>query len=445
MAQSDRMSPDNNPQGRGFSFGEFPREMLGKVRHIGRMPVLIASGLLGVILLVWVIGMSSGSTPHQEQEETKRSDSKLPVAADASAGIDAARATAAVLPPLPPTHATPLTELAQAATQVGSNRERSPAEVADDEAIRRAREANQSAMSRRRQAEISALDAETNVSAKGGGGPVGLSGSASAGGNAMRAASSGFNPAAAVAEVVAANGGMAAPGGMPQSFTGQDQNAFAEKAAFAGQTTRRPAYLAEGRIKPLSPYELKAGAVIPIVLLTGINSELPGEILGQVAENVRDTATGRFVLVPQGTRVVGRYDFQVAYGQERVQVVWNRLIYPDGSSLDLEGMPGADQAGQSGFADQVDHHYMRLFGSALFVSAFSAGIQLSQPQTASSGQVLTPPQVATASLGQQMGELGTELARKNMNIAPTITIRAGYRGEILTTRDVIISPWRQRP
>ena len=105
-------------------------------------------------------------------------------------------------------------------------------------------------------------------------------------------------------------------------------------------------------------------------------------------------------------------------------------------------MAGADQAGQSGFEDRVDRHYMRLFGSALFVSAFSAGIQLSRPQTASSGQVLTPQQVATASLGQQMGELGTELARKNMNIAPTITIGAGYRGDILVTKDAIIQAWR---
>lgn len=435
MAQSDRMSPDNNPQGRGFSFGVFPREMMGKVRHIGRMPVLIASGLLGVILLVWVISMSSGNPPRQAPEEAKRSDSKLPVAADPSAGIDAARATAAVLPPLPPAHVAPLSDLAQAAPPAGSQGERSSEQDAHDEALRRSRDANYAALSRRREKEISALDADTNVSAKGGG-AFGASGGGGAVGNAMRAVSAGFNPAAAAAELVAANGGMAAPGGIP-STAGEDQNGFAEKDAFAGKATRRPAYLTEGRVKPLSPYELKAGAVIPVVLLTGINSELPGEIVGQVAENVRDTASGRFVLVPQGTRVVGRYDFQVAYGQERVQVVWNRLIYPDGSSLDLEGMAGADQAGQSGFADQVDHHYMRLFGSALFVSAFSAGIQLSQPQTASSGQVLTPQQVATASLGQQMGELGTELARKNMNIAPTIVIRAGYRGEILITRDAV--------
>ena len=132
------------------------------------------------------------------------------------------------------------------------------------------------------------------------------------------------------------------------------------------------------RTPPAGRFEIKAGWNIPAILEQDINSDLPGEIRALVRENVYDTATGRWLLIPQGARLLGAYDSQVAYGQEVVRVAWNRIIYPDASSIDLNGMVGQDASGASGFRDDVDHHYKRLIGMGLLTSAFSAALQMSQ-------------------------------------------------------------------
>jgi len=208
---------------------------------------------------------------------------------------------------------------------------------------------------------------------------------------------------------------------------------FIEKA----RTQPSPNYLAATRVAALGPYEIKAGWDIPTTLEQKINTDLPGEIRALVRENVYDTATGHFLLIPQGSRVLGKYDSHVAYGQSRVQVIWTRLIYPDGSTIDLGGMVGQDARGGAGFHDKVNNHYARMFSMALFTSAFTAGIELSQNSGSSSTtSTPTPSQTATAALGQQMGELGIEIARKNMNIQPTITVPIGYRFNIRVNRDI---------
>src|SRR5690606_12184961 len=125
-------------------------------------------------------------------------------------------------------------------------------------------------------------------------------------------------------------------------------------------------------------YEVKAGSLVPAVLITQANSDLPGQLIAQVRENVFDTATGAHLLIPQGTRAIGVYDSLVAFGQERVLVAWQRLIFPDGSSLNLESMPGTDLAGAAGFHDRVRRDYVRIFGGAILLSAISAGLQISQ-------------------------------------------------------------------
>jgi type IV secretory pathway VirB10-like protein len=124
---------------------------------------------------------------------------------------------------------------------------------------------------------------------------------------------------------------------------------------------------------PESPYLITAGSVIPAVLISGINSELPGPILAQVRENVFDTATGRWVLIPQGSKLIGSYKTDAAYGQERVQIGWKRLIFPNASSMDIPQMPGADDAGYAGFSDEVNNHYLKIFGTAALLSVISAG------------------------------------------------------------------------
>ncbi len=215
-----------------------------------------------------------------------------------------------------------------------------------------------------------------------------------------------------------------------------DLNRQADKLAFM-QKSRKTAYLGSRVTRPVSPFELKTGTVIPGILIGEINSDLPGEIIAQVSKNVYDTASGNYILIPQGTKIFGHYDSQVAFGQERVLVSWQRLIFPDGSTLELEGMSGHDQAGQSGFGDRVNNHYGRIFGGALLTSLLAAGYQLSQTQQQSALAVPSNQQIAAAAVGQQVSEVGVEIARRNLRIQPTLEIRKGYRLTVMVNKDVV--------
>ena len=191
---------------------------------------------------------------------------------------------------------------------------------------------------------------------------------------------------------------------------------------------------------PHSPYELRAGFVIPGTLISGVNSQLPGQIMAQTSQDVFDTATGKHKLFPQGSRLVGTYSSEVAYGQARVLVAWQRIVFPDGKAMDIGAMPGADGAGYAGFKDQVDNHYVRIFGSALLMSAITAGVAYSQ-QNQNTGSMNAPNAQSTLSsaLGQQLGQATVQMITKNMNIAPTLEIRPGYRFNILVTKDLTLS------
>jgi type IV secretory pathway VirB10-like protein len=227
----------------------------------------------------------------------------------------------------------------------------------------------------------------------------------------------------------------------------EDINRAEEKRAFLTDRAPQPTsenYLTAGLDDPASPYEVKAGTVIPAIMIGGVISDLPGQILGQVSENVYDTATGRHILIPQGSKLVGTYDNAVTTGQERVLVAWTRIIYPDASSIDLGKMPGTDASGYAGFHDKVDNHFWKMFGNALLLSVFSAGVQISQGGQNSGADGLTPQQTIAAGLGQQLGELGEELARRNSGIQPTLEIRPGYRFTVAVTKDMILRPWRKR-
>lgn len=197
-------------------------------------------------------------------------------------------------------------------------------------------------------------------------------------------------------------------------------------------------YLAENQKNPLSPYELKAGTIIPGILITGINSDLPGQIVGQVRANVYDTVSGNYVLIPQGAKVVGLYDSQIAYGQERVLIVWKRIIMPNGKSINLEGMPGVDLSGYTGFGDQVNNHYGKIFGSVLLLSVIGAGAQLSQPEESDTDQ-LSVNEILAASLGTNLANTADALTRKNINIQPTLEIRPGFLFNISVTKDMLFS------
>ena len=247
-----------------------------------------------------------------------------------------------------------------------------------------------------------------------------------------------FNAAAAAPAVYGT--GLAGYPALPPAQT--DSAAQREKQAFLAQpgSTGQSDYLQAVRHAPISPYEVKAGTVIPAVMIGGVNSDVPGTIIGQVAANVYDSATGRYLLIPQGAKLVGAYDNTVSQGQSRVLVVWKRIIYPDASSIDLGAMPGADQAGYGGFHDQVNTHLWEKLGNALLISIAAAGVQLSQPQ-AVNGQNYNSQQIAAAALGQQFGELGQEYARAGLAIPNTLEIRPGYRFVVMVTKDIVLQPW----
>ncbi len=192
---------------------------------------------------------------------------------------------------------------------------------------------------------------------------------------------------------------------------------------------------------PRTPFELRAGFIIPGTLISGINSELPGQIMAQVSQDVFDTATGKYLLVPQGSRLVGVYSSEVEYGQSRVLVAWQRIVFPDGKAMDIGAMPGADSAGYAGFTDQVNHHFVRIFGSALLMSAITAGITYNQQQNQQNNGYTAPNANSAMSnaLGQQLGRVTSQMIAKNMNIAPTLEIRPGYRFNIIVTKDLTLT------
>ena len=223
------------------------------------------------------------------------------------------------------------------------------------------------------------------------------------------------------------------------------QNAQAAKEAFLekAKSGAKNDYLPSARIAPLSQYEIKAGWEIPAVMEQGLNSDLPGELKALVAENVFDTATGQYLLIPQGSRLVGVYDSRISYGQDGVQAVWNRIIFPDASSIDLGGMTGQDAQGYAGFRQTVDHHYKRLIGFAALTSLFSAGFAVSQNRSQSVLAYPGPGQVAASAVGSQVAQLGAEATRRNLNVQPTIKIPAGYQFHVRVNRDIVFdAPYR---
>jgi len=219
----------------------------------------------------------------------------------------------------------------------------------------------------------------------------------------------------------------------------ENQNRQAQKNAWLYNIERNEDYLKNSQNAAFSPYELKAGSVIPCVMIGGINSDLPGQIIGQVREDVYDSATGHYLLIPKGARLTGVYDSQITIGQKRILVGWNRIIYPDGSSINIQKMPGADNGGYAGLHDKVDNHYLRIYGNAFLLSIFSAGIQLSQPR--GTGESYNSSQIIAGALGQELGQLGMEMTRRNMNIQPTLRVRNGATFNIMVTKDMILNPW----
>jgi len=234
-------------------------------------------------------------------------------------------------------------------------------------------------------------------------------------------------------------GGLAGLGGGTGGDSA-DPNLRARKDEFR-ETERRYGYSTEFRQAQLTPYEVRVGSVIPAVMIGGINSDLPGEIIAQVSQNVRDTRTGQHILIPQGSRLIGTYDSHIAMGQRRVMVGWHRLQFPDGSTMEIGNMGGTDPAGYAGFNDKVNNHYWRIFGNATLLSIIGAGAQLSQPDSDNNSNSTNAREELAAELGRQWGQVGQEMTRRNMNIQPTLEIRPGYQFNVMVNKDLILEPY----
>lgn len=185
---------------------------------------------------------------------------------------------------------------------------------------------------------------------------------------------------------------------------------------------------------PSSPYVVQAGSVIPAALITGIQSDLPGQITAQVTQNIFDSPTGKVLLIPQGSRLVGAYDSEIAAGQNRVLLAWDRLLLPDGRSLDLARQPGADASGMAGLADQTDHHWGHMFKAALVSTLLGVGAELGSDDDDRLVRALRDGSQDT------IGEAGRQLVSRQMAISPTITVRPGFVFRVIVTRDLVLEP-----
>jgi type IV secretory pathway VirB10-like protein len=217
----------------------------------------------------------------------------------------------------------------------------------------------------------------------------------------------------------------------------QNMQEHKESFADAPRTRKNGEYLPNTRTQPVSEFEIKAGWEIPAVLEQGLNSDLPGELKALVTSNVFDTATGVYLLIPQGSRLIGKYDSRISYGQDGVQVAWNRVIFPDASSLDLDGMVGLDSHGNSGLRDQVDRHYKRLFGFAALTSLFTAAFDISQRRNQSVLSYPNPAETAGSAIGREVSETGATITRHNLNVQPTIKVPVGYKFTVRVNKDIV--------
>jgi len=219
----------------------------------------------------------------------------------------------------------------------------------------------------------------------------------------------------------------------------QDPNQQSAKEDFLNHKYGEPGYLASRPTPQSSPFELKRGSVIPATLVTGVNSDLPGRITAQVSQNVYDSATGHHLLVPQGAKLMGRYDSKVSFGQSRVLVVWTDVIFPDGSTLQIGGMAGTDAAGFGGFKDQVDRHTLRTFGSAALIALIGAGMDMSLPNEPGLLATTRASDAARRSFSETFGRVIEGSVSKNLNVQPTLSIRPGYQFNVLVDQDIVFT------
>lgn len=229
---------------------------------------------------------------------------------------------------------------------------------------------------------------------------------------------------------------LAAKGAGTPGFAGApDQNLQAEKIAFAAETRDGDTYNPHDVETPVSPYQVMAGTLIPASLVTGLNSDLPGNVIAQVSQPVYDTVSGAHLLIPQGARLIGRYQSEVSFGQERALLIWDRIILPDGSSLQISE-PATDARGYAGVSDRTDHHWDRVFSAAGLATLLGIGSELGSDDD-------DVERAIRRGFGDSVSEAGQRVVDRNLGIQPTIRIRPGWPVRVIVTRDLVLRPYSE--
>jgi type IV secretion system protein VirB10 len=241
------------------------------------------------------------------------------------------------------------------------------------------------------------------------------------------------NPTPATPTTTVPQPDLASLGLAPQPATPAAQD---RQLAFLNQAPDKRTVSSDRVATPASPNVLQAGAVIAAALITGIRSDLPGQITAQVTENVYDSPMGKILLIPQGTRIIGQYDNGVGFGQRRILLVWNRLIFPNGRSIVLERQPGADGEGYAGLEDGVDYHWGELFKAAALSTLLGVGSEMG-----SSSEESTIVRALRRGAADSVSDIGQQVVSRQINIAPTLTIRPGFPVRVIVTRDLVLEPY----
>lgn len=455
------MSPDASPGDQSGRSG---------VRRVNNLPIYIVAGALGVFLLIMaLVAWDRASNQQQGQkpaDELRKGSTKMFAEEIAGGQKDGMVQAKAPGPPLLPTDPAPAVITVARPDNLdmpplppgsqGPMQNSAAPTPRDEEAMRfrmmKMQQFDEAVKARTGLAIIAPRSAASSpLTASGTGAGTGPGIGTTAGADAMLARlasvrqqiddSTHDDPAAAYEARLRQLQGAGASGAPDPDDSGAT-NAPARRndiGQFAG-SGKEDRWRLDSRVEPpRSPYELRAGFVVPATLISGINSELPGQIVAQVSQDVYDTPIGKYKLIPQGSRLVGSYASDVAYGQSRILIAWQRIVFPDGKALDIGAMPGADGAGYGGFKDQVNNHYFRVFSSAFLMSGVTAGVALSQPQTGNANARPTAGSALSEALGQQLGQATAQMIAKNLNIAPTLEIRPGYRFNVIVIKDMTFS------
>ena len=468
MSNQQLPPPEDDPSQSPALLAPLPKRGPG-VRRLNKVPVWIFIG--GVCLVVGAIGytykvrlQSSAASQHDLDTKAESANGAAVLNGAPQTGEIQSAAFRQVGPtkPTEPAPTQPMQAQAQAGPSDGGQQQQGqgddPAEQARKQAWQTYYQQLAALQQQRQQDALSAMKADTSSSGQTGGGgtpqpPGGGSGpdpqqvaqaqgTATQSGSATPAsyAAGGFGPGGFGA------GGLGVGGGYPiLPPAGPDQSGAREKQAFVGQAGNlgQNDTLAATVRDPISPYVVTAGDVITCVAQGGENSDTPGQFVGRVSRNIYDSATGRFLLIPQNSKVIGSYDNVVTTGQSRIPTVITRIIFPDSSSVPIGAMPAADQGGFAGLHDQVDSHLWEKFGNAAILALGSAGIQLSQG-TGQNTNGYNAQQIGAAAIGQQFGELGQEFARSGLSIPNTLKIRNGYNFVVQVTKDMVLRPYVDR-